>query len=367
MHYAVYIISIIILIIIGITYRQLRLKLMPDIGNTQDYALIFLVYVYLLAFAVFRSEVVGNDTLAYIDIFKSVAASKDFPEYSNRYEYGYLIYNKLCSLISKNPQTVIIITGIITTTCYIIFINRYSKSIAISLLLFIFLRFYDDTLNVLRQCLAMCVIFYSFKYLSNRNFLKFCICIILAYLFHKTSIVFITAWWITSMKLNKRNILIFSIVAIVLSVQFGLVFQEALAIFETYSYYADGIYFGDTRFATIINLIIQSLLFAIAYTIYNINESRVSRNDEIMLMLWLTGICILIVSTQFNLFDRIATYFNVFSIIALPNMLVKIKNRSNRVIIETSILILLLSYYVVILEYRPLWNRIFPYEIASDL
>lgn len=369
MHYAVFIFSIIALIILGGIYKQLQLKLIdsPNKYGVRDYTTLYLISFYLIAFAILRSKVVGNDTSTYIELFKSIATNNDFPQYSNRYEFGYLIYNKICSLVSKKPQTIIIVTGIITTTCYLFFIKRYSKSIILSIFLFIFLRFYDDTLNVLRQCLAICIIFTSYKYLLNRNFIKFIFCIIIAFLFHKTAIIFLLAWWITSIKLNKKNLLLLSIIAIALSIQFGTIFQQALIVFDTYSYYEGGIYFGETRLATIVSLIIQLFLFVIAYYIYSLNSLRISNSDEKMLMLWFTGICILTISTQFNLFDRIATYFNVFSIIVLPNMIDKIKNLSNKKIIEASIFLLLLCYYVAILELRPSWNRIFPYEITTDL
>ena len=365
MHFINFIIILIFLLISEIFYRQLIIKYSLPRQSTYYTPIVNIIFVILALMAAMRAPIVGNDTQNYIDLYQDVVNTQLFSEFFIRYEAGYIWLNRICGYISKNPQTIIFVSALITTIGYMYFFKKYSKSICLSIVMFICLRYYDQTLNIIRECIAICIILYSFKYILNKKFILFFTCIAIAFLFHKTAIVFISAWWISKLKLSLRNLCIFLLISIIFAIQFGAIFQQLLMVFETYSYYDGGEYFGETRIATYLMLILQSLLFSIAILIRKKYINNINKEDNIMLLFWFCGICILLVSTQFNLLDRIATYFNVFSLVAFPNIISLIKIRNNKYLIYSGIIFVLFAYYIFILEFRPSWNRIYPYEITS--
>lgn len=367
MHYVFFIFVLGIVIIAGTVFRQINMRYSLPVRTIGKEAVLYSVFLFLGLVAILRGPVVGNDTETYIDLFRSIAQSNDLSVFLLRYEIGYVWFNKICSKVSENPQTIIIISGIITTVGYLYFFKRYSKAVFLSVVMFVCLRYYDQTLNIIRECIAICILLYSYKYIANHNFIKFCLCVILAFVFHKTAIIFLIAWWIVKLEFKMRNLLLISSLSIVFAIQFGAIFQHLLTVFETYSYYDGGKYFGETRLATILMLVMQVVFLGLAFYIRKKNISHVSADDDRMLMLWSVGICILIVSTQFNLLDRIATYFNVFSLVALPNLISIIGNKNNKLVVSTMLVILLLGYYISILEFKSSWNRIYPYEITPYL
>lgn len=74
--------------------------------------------------------------------------------------------------------------------------------------------FFEEHIHI-RQGIANAIALYSVKYIINRNFLKFIICIALAYQFHESVIVFVLAYWIAKVKLNTPMIGISVVIAIV--------------------------------------------------------------------------------------------------------------------------------------------------------
>ncbi len=328
-------------------------------------------FLILGVFVLFRGEEVGNDTLSYLLLYQEFTnASVNIEYYAVRFEIGYLLLNKICTYISSNLQTIIIISGLITTIGYWYFIKKYSRSICLSLLMFICLRYYDQTMNIIRECIAIAIIFYSYRFIVKRNFFKFIICILLATCFHKTAIVFTIAYFVTLFRLSKKTLLILFIVSMGFMFSFGSIFQQILQIFDNYSYYDGGEYaVGGIRIATILQLIIQGALFIISLVIRkNIgNEILIKRGYDSMLMIWAIAISITIVATQFNLLDRVAVYFNVFSIIVFPNILSEVKNIRHREILYILTITFLITYYCFILTYKPEWNRIYPYYFTTLL
>ena len=136
-----------------------------------------------------------------------------------------------------------------------------------------------------------------------------------------------------------------------------------------YAHYDNGIYFGDTRLASILYVVISSLILFFSY--YLLARKRVIRqlpglqlrNNNYMLILVLFAVTIYIVSLKLNILDRIAIYYNVFSIILLPNAIYWL-NKGNRMLFYSLVILLFFAYSAVIITFRPEWGTIYPYSFC---
>lgn len=63
--------------------------------------------------------------------------------------------------------------------------------------------------NLVRQIIATVIILYAFTYISKNSFLKYCLFIILASLFHFSAIIFIPFYFITQLRFDMKIHLIF--------------------------------------------------------------------------------------------------------------------------------------------------------------
>ena len=68
-----------------------------------------------------------------------------------------------------------------------------------------------------RQSIAQAILLFSIYYIQQRKLFSFLLCIVLAMGFHNSSIVFIPAYWLFTLNLSKKQILIFTFASIFLS------------------------------------------------------------------------------------------------------------------------------------------------------
>lgn len=102
----------------------------------------------------------------------------------------------------------------IVTSFFIVFstykvIKENSNDYVISTLVFLsFPIFFFNSLSIIRQYVALSIVFYSFKYIKSRNLLKFMISIAVAFLFHKSAVVALVLYWVYNIKLKNIHFLI---------------------------------------------------------------------------------------------------------------------------------------------------------------
>ncbi|AZI19561.1 EpsG family protein [Chryseobacterium taklimakanense] len=85
-----------------------------------------------------------------------------------------------------------------------------------ALFYFMPVMFFEDS-GQMRQGLGIAVSVFSFKYIKERNLWMFLLCMYIALGFHKTSIVFIPAYWLAKIPLNKTRIFWILIISLLIS------------------------------------------------------------------------------------------------------------------------------------------------------
>ena len=78
-------------------------------------------------------------------------------------------------------------------TGFSILIYKYSNSVWMSVFLFYSLGYFGASMNTIRQCIAMTIIFLAYHFILENKIKLFLISVILATTFHKTAIVFLVA------------------------------------------------------------------------------------------------------------------------------------------------------------------------------
>ena len=78
------------------------------------------------------------------------------------------------------------------------------------------LYFFEDS-GQIRQGMGVAICVFSFRYIKTRNLKMFLLMMYLALGFHKTSIVFLPAYWIVKIPMNSYRILLVIVIAILLS------------------------------------------------------------------------------------------------------------------------------------------------------
>ena len=98
-------------------------------------------------------------------------------------------------------QLYFIVTSFIIISSFYKVFKKYSADFTISTLLFLSLPiFFFNSLSIIRQFVAVSIIFYGFSFIRNRNFYKFLFTIFVASMFHKSAVIGIVLYFLYNRK-----------------------------------------------------------------------------------------------------------------------------------------------------------------------
>ncbi|CAG9355494.1 EpsG family protein [Clostridium perfringens] len=355
-----------IILIIGLALIIFQNNIKNTKNNLLKKLYIIPVFSFLAFISMFRASFIGNDTIQYLNIFENLKFY-EIKDFKGRYELGYIFLNKLILNISDNSQLILIITSFFIIFSYSRFIYKYSNNIWLSMLLYFCLGYFGNSMNIIRQEMAIAILFFAYDFLIRRKFLKFVVIVFIASLFHQLSIIFIIAYPISKLKLNFNTILVFLSVTILGVLLFNPILSMLMK-FTKYNYYLDSVYLdGEIRLASVLNIMILiiTLIFGLIINKYY-NVYKFDNCVRIMTLFLLMGTVISIISLRFNLLDRVANYFSVFIIIYLPNIVDKIKNKWISSLFIVIITTLFVAYFLTVQYLKPDWNSIYPYYFFWD-
>lgn len=140
---------------------------------------------------------VGGDYIGYERIFKNVTEGVDI--YA---EPGFGLLNRLVAWYSDNIQWVYALSAAITLLLLFRTVFRESASPVLSLYLFVTMGYFFSSFNILRQFIAVAIVFAAFPYLRERRFLPYLLAVAAAMTFHKTAVVMLPMYFLLPLRLK---------------------------------------------------------------------------------------------------------------------------------------------------------------------
>ena len=298
-------------------------------------------FLFLFLISSIRSDQVGADMEIYLNIFDEVkehslisiitdAFSFDHfgstSIYNGNYEVGYIIFNKIVSTLSMTHFSFKLFSSAFILFPIAIFIYKSSNNVLISTLLFVLLGYYSSSYVILRQFMALSILSISLLYL-NKDKTKFFVLVFIAFLFHKSSLVFLIVYllqhfWPEIYKYRKGIIIVLII---------GLVSSRPLILWlieHFYPFYENKIVFGEG-----INLSIVYIVLLLITLVLNYRRINMFKSFQVSFVLFLVGLIIQLFTFQFSLLSRVALYFQFFNIVFIPNYLDSDKKTLNQLLI----------------------------------
>lgn len=362
---------ILIAFVLGLSPLQKRMK--------KTYLVLTLFFVWLII--AFRSYFIGNDTLTYASLFPSLA---NFPLSlygnnpvsilftKNRFEYGYVVFNKLIYHFTENPRWLLIISALIIVLLLGITLYRYSDNPSVAIIIFITMGFMSGSMSQIRQYIAWAICLYSIDSIMKKKPIKFTLLILLAMLFHISAIVFLPMYMLSNIKVSFKKLIVFVVIVLPLFIFFNQFSNFTKIIIKSYGNYSNDILNnGSTgHLAITVNLITFLIFFIIEIYLLNINNKKEIKLDKLNnLNLWMMmcAFVVMLLSYKFSQFNRLTAYFTSSLIFLLPNELVEENRNTIKKVITIGIIFFLISDFVIIHTLRPEWSNITPYYFMTSM
>lgn len=264
-------------------------------------------------------------------------------------EPGFGIIAKLATLIHDDGTTVLTFVSIITIGLALITIKNNTNRLTIATLLFVFLECWHYSFNAVRQCLAVTIVFCGYKYLKNGNFFRYIICILIAYLFHKSAIVMIAVYFVIRREVNKRNVFLFiaGSIIVLLSYDYLFAFQSEIL--------GDGIVQYSYVTSAVNSLrVLANVAPAIFFLIFR--SKNKDANSDFYMNILLIHAAVAVASSNSAYLSRMTIYTAPFVCIAIPELLKTISD-TNRRIITPVILVLFGIFWIYDISINPSLNN----------
>ena len=313
--------------------------------------LIFLVIVMSL-FIGLRGYDIGDDTRTYYEIFQYTANGVISPNI----EYGFWLVSYLLLQIIPNATFVFTVFSFIINTCFVYRLWTMRERYSFHLMLIIYLLlFYPQTCNIMRQYIAISVIFLATLLLEKKRYRSFIIINLLMFTIHKSAIMgifYIPIFMFMDSQISKRkkkNAIIISMIAL------PIVLCFLIRIFGMYS----GYLIQANNSIGVMNLVRLLMIFLTIFSSpktfipqnkkYYINGNVVMKKNEFtkeMVFSTAFGVSLYFLGYYTTTLTRLGYYFGVYEIAFIAKAIKK--GRYHQVISLGYFLILSYYFYIQI-------------------
>lgn len=320
------------------------------------------IVVILTVIAGFRSESVGIDTKNYV--LKIAYIANGNPEFAYGFETGFKLLIKY--ILKINNSYTFFFTLVAAVTNYLIIRRlwdfRHIASVPCMMLCY-YASFYGYTFNIVRQFLAIAIIFFSSRLLEKRKYVPFALIVLLCTFFvHQSSIIcigFIAADMFMWKNLTKWQKNLIGMGLIIVPIAFSYVAGRLLAKYVGY-FETTTNNMGFMILAKVLFFVI-SLYVSRYILIPKLSPDQIDSNYQEYRMRKATtiyypiGLLLTVIGYFYPFMDRIGLYYMFFECIYfgmllkvnLKNSVVYISNYTEKIVKDNSLVYLLLILLLV--------------------
>ncbi len=304
--------------------------------NILSFLFFFLALLSLALLAGLRDLDVGRDMQVYVvKIFNKLnsPANSNFANYyrdvNGEVELIYLLFNYYSYQFSSNIHFFLgfytfLVLSLVSYAC-----KKYAKVTGVSAsLIFIcyILFFYNISLSMMRQMLAIAFSFLAFYYVIRNNMIRFYFFALIATLAHTSALVNFILYPIV-LFLHKREIKNFNVYLVVflgiLYFGFSFLFSALLSLgllSEKYDHYLE----GDKTSIQKMQILLNIILMILAIVPYFLRKNLIKKNIKLVLftqvLFFYLGLnmVLTLLSTKMEVANREAYYFYLPLMVLLP-------------------------------------------------
>lgn len=293
---------------------------------------------------------IGTDTEVYVNVlYEAAHGSSGFFNYLGQkvyssfqmkpvtsWELGYNLLVYISTKITNSYQGVLFATHLLTVTFVYKGLEKLDANFsrAFAMLIFYFM-FYASSLNLMRQWIAVAIIFYGFHFIQDGQTKKYLFCVVLAMLFHNSAIVGIIIWLIYNffekfnskrglaiggkeLDSNLNNLIIFTIVCVAFLLGISIVANILGSINAVFARYARLYISGSVK---LMPMQIIRRLPIILLLIVNWNRlNSIEKNVPFYYAMVVLDVAISQLGSLTSQSSRMGYFFSVFEIVILAEL-----------------------------------------------
>ncbi len=148
--------------------------------------------ISLVFFSTFKSLDCGLDTYNYYRYYTNLLDGKSIPFVSylgNKFEMGYTFLNSILTTLNLPFRCLLFTISLFVSIVIVLFVNKVSVNKFMSLILYVALGVFAQSLSAYRQIIAMAFVLIAIIRLVDKKWISSIICIMLGSIFHVSALI----------------------------------------------------------------------------------------------------------------------------------------------------------------------------------
>ena len=301
--------------------------------HTNDATILYIVCSALLVLIAGCRYKVGADFAAYYSYWNYLDFAKALKELD---EPGIRLIYSIASRFHDTSQFCIFSVAFVTIGLELIVIFHNTDRIGLAIFLFVLIC-WTSGFNAVRQGLATSLFFCGYPFIRDRDYFKFFIFVILAFLCHRSAIVLVLVAFLLHREVNINNILIMIVSSIVVLLSYDRLFQVVNVIMD------NSVTGNEAYWSTTVNILrpLSKIVIAVVY-LYLYSDKEKTDMTNFYLNILILNAVIAVVTMNSAALSRMSIYTAPLVVIANVELLKGITNRNE----ETIEYIIILFYWV---------------------
>lgn len=309
----------------------------------------FFAVLPLTVIAAIRYDV-GQDYLyGYVPYFFNVQNGMG----RGRMEGLYYLLNRIVVWLGGGYEWVFVITAVIFMTLVSSQIMKDSPYPELSVFLLVSMTYYFIFFNAMRQMVGCAILLFSLRYVQEKRWWPFFICVLLAGGFHTACFIFVIVYFFDKIEIKRVTTFLFTGILIAVT---PLIQRLATAVITktVYNGYLNSQF--DTGEQGYIVLAINILLVAFALVFYQNNDKYKLYYKLQVCAMWIAAL-----TGKVVLINRLRWMFGLPAIVLVPMVLRKIEDRRIRLLMMVGIVAMYAIYFSYTIGVNNA-NNVLPYQ-----
>lgn len=284
-------------------------------------------------------------------------------------EWMYGMLNKLVFLTGVPFKDFTLISAIITISGKLSVYYKNSQYPIFSVLLFIIPAYFIADSGHMRQALGMTFCMLSFQFIKERKIWWYLLCLYIAFGFHKSTIVFLPAYWLAIIPMNSSRILYALLVCVILS---------PFQIYNSFSGFLDTLnvqdvsngYNGYINYESSGSSFMDGLMLVFSFLLVTFDKATCQKiyYYEYMRNILVTGICLYFIMRSNPVFStRLVGSYLGFASLVVPNIVAAMDNKNTKKMTHLFFVAFMIFYYFVFAKYQGNAGRFTPDKYQNFL
>ena len=288
---------------------------------------------------------VGTDYENYMRSYERFSYYSLYDILTEGQEILFLVVIKIAALFN-NYQIIFFIMAFLTVVIMYFTLFNYKEKLSLGFMFFIYLfMYFTSSFNLVKQCLAVVIVAYSYKFIFNREGKKFLITIIIASLFHVSAFLFLPFYFVVN-KADEKKAKYIRICYIIITAIVVLNYQRVVGMISSISIFSDyGVYANEVESAN--REAILSFAILIVILCFRKQLIKYDKRNEVFIFFAIINSILLLIGFVTPYAKRIAEYFGISNIFIFASFPKLAKNKQQELLIYFLISLYAISLFVM--------------------